>query len=173
MRWLTRIVARCASRSVVSLLGPYRAMGYRPRRIAIVVGSTVDPALITNQHIRAHAHEGRLFRTVVQAAETRHRIGATVMLERELYRVAAHRFGRSPQHIQRFATALGRTVGQPWRTEHKTAAVGAWLLSCTGPPLIGRGKACACTRRRSLPGDRRISAADPKGDVINVMSHQK
>lgn len=134
VRRLTRVVARCASQSVASLLRTYHAMGYRPQRIALVVGSTVDPASIANQHIRAHAHEGRLFRTVVQAAATRHRIRSTVILERELYGVAARRFGGSPQRIQRAATALGRTVGRPWRTEDKAAAVGAWLLLAPGRP---------------------------------------
>lgn len=128
VRRLTRIVARCASQSVASLLRTYRAMGYRPQRLALIVGSTVDPASIANQHIRAHAHEGRLFRTVVQAAATRHHLRATVILERDVYGVAARRFGGSPQHIQRTATGLGRTVGRPWRTEHKVATVGAWLL---------------------------------------------
>jgi len=132
VRRLTRLVARCASQSVASLLRTYHAMGYRPRRIALVVGSTVDPASIANQHIRAHAHEGRLFRTVVQAAATRHRIRSTVILERELYGVAARRFGGSPQRIQQAATALGQAVGRPWRTEDKAAAVGAWLLLAPG-----------------------------------------
>ncbi len=125
---LTRIVTRCANRSVASLLRAYRAMGYRPARIGIVVGSTVDPASIANQHIRAHAQEGRLFRTVVQAATARHRIRATVLLERELLAVAASALGETPHHIQQAAAELGRAVGRPWRTEEKMAAVAAWLV---------------------------------------------
>ncbi len=68
VRRLTRIVTRCAKQSLAGLVRAYHAMGVRPRLIGLVVGSTVDPASIGNQHIRAHAQEGRLFRTVIEAA---------------------------------------------------------------------------------------------------------
>src|SRR5438445_9292663 len=55
VRGLTRIIARCADRSVAQLLRDYRALGHSPRKSGIVVGSLVDPAAITNPHIRAHA----------------------------------------------------------------------------------------------------------------------
>jgi hypothetical protein len=125
---LTRIISRCAHQSVARLVRDYRAMGYRPTRIGIVVGSTVDPNSIANQHIRAHAQEGRLFRTVVETAATRHGIRSVVMLERDLYAVAARKLGGSPRRIQDAAAELGRAVGRPWRTEEKAAAVAAWLV---------------------------------------------
>lgn len=131
---LARIVTRCARQSVAALLREYRAMGYRPARLAVVVGSTADPASIANQHIRAHAQEGRLFRTVIEVAAARHRLRPTVILERELYTLAARRLGGSPEQIRRAAAAFGREVGRPWRTEHKAAAVGAWLV------LAARGR---------------------------------
>jgi len=65
---LTRLVARCAHQELAGLVRAYRAMGYQPTRIGIVVGSIIDPATIANPHIRAHAQEGRLFRTVVETA---------------------------------------------------------------------------------------------------------
>src|SRR5687767_4736471 len=55
---LTRIIARCTQHSVSQLLDTYHALGAHPARLAIVVGSLVDPASIANQHIRAHAQEG-------------------------------------------------------------------------------------------------------------------
>jgi len=131
---LTRMVARCAHQSVATLVRAYRAMGHKPARIGIVVGSIIDPATIANQHIRAHAQEGRLFRTVVETAAKKLGIAPAVLLERELYATAARTLGGSPGRIQRAATDLGRTVGRPWRAEEKTAAVAAWL---------------ALTRRRS------------------------
>lgn len=133
VRRLSRMVARCATRSVTDLVRSYHAMGYRPGRIGLVVGSTVDPASIANQHIRAHAQEGRLFRRVIEAAAARHRIRSTVILERELYAVAARALGSSPQQIQRAAAALGHAVGRPWRMEHKAAAVAAWLVLASRP----------------------------------------
>ena len=41
--------------------------GFRIMRAALVVGSQIDPAEIANPHIRAHALEGRLFRSAVAA----------------------------------------------------------------------------------------------------------
>ena len=121
---LTRLVARCAHRSLADLVRAYRSMGYRPARIGIVVGSLVDPDSIANQHIRAHAQEGRLFRTVVEAAARRHAIRPAVWLERDVYAVAARTLGGSPRRIRRAAAQLGRAVGRPWRAEEKMAAVG-------------------------------------------------
>src|SRR4051794_25170832 len=46
-----RIVKRCAVRSVAALVGDAGCS-----RAALVVGSLIDPARITNPHIRAHAH---------------------------------------------------------------------------------------------------------------------
>ena len=37
----------------------YRAAGHEVRSAGLVVGSEIDPAKITNPHIRAHALEGR------------------------------------------------------------------------------------------------------------------
>lgn len=88
----------------------------------------MDPASIANQHIRAHAQEGRLFRTVIEAAAARHRIRSSVILERELYALAARTLERSPEQIRRRAAALGDAVGRPWRSEEKAAAVAAWLV---------------------------------------------
>jgi hypothetical protein len=125
---LTRLVGRCAHQALAGLLRAHRAMGHQPRRIGIVVGSTIDPATIANPHIRAHAQEGRLFRTVVERAAQRLGLASAVVVERDLYAMAARTFGRPAGRIQRAATELGRTVGRPWRAEEKTAAVAAWLV---------------------------------------------
>jgi hypothetical protein len=42
----------------------------------LVVGSDSDPAVIMNPHIRVHAAEGRLFRTVIEQALTHSRFGS-------------------------------------------------------------------------------------------------
>jgi hypothetical protein len=124
---LTRLVARCAEQELAGLVRAYRAMGHQPTRIGIVVGSIIDPATIANPHIRAHAQEGRLFRTVVETAAKRLGIVSAVLVERELYVTAARALGGSPARLQRAATDLGRTVGHPWAAQEKTAVVAAWL----------------------------------------------
>ncbi|HEV2086522.1 MAG TPA: hypothetical protein VGR09_15710 [Gemmatimonadales bacterium] len=124
---LTRLVARCAHQELAGLVRAYRAMGHQPTRIGIVVGSIIDPATIANPHIRAHAQEGRLFRTVVEAAAKELGIASAVLVERDLYATAARTLGGSPGRLQRAATDLGRTVGRPWAAQEKTAVVAAWL----------------------------------------------
>jgi hypothetical protein len=128
IRRLSRIVARCTQRSLAEVLGAYRGMGHHPRRLGIVVGSLVDPRSIANQHVRAHAQEGRLFRRALEAAAKQCRLRSTVIVERELYVEAARRLGCSPEDVHRVVTNLGRAVGRPWRSEHKVAATAAWLV---------------------------------------------
>ena len=124
---LTRVVARCAQQELARLVQAYRAIGHQPTRIGIVVGSIIDPATIANPHIRAHAQEGWLFRTVVETAAKRLGITPAVLVERELYATAARTLGGSPGRLQCAATELGRTVGRPWAAPEKTAVVAAWL----------------------------------------------
>src|SRR5207244_11186067 len=66
-RRLRGIVERVPRRSLAALLGEYRR-ARRVRGVALVVGSTIDPATIGNDHIRAHALEGQLFRTALERA---------------------------------------------------------------------------------------------------------
>src|SRR5439155_9096014 len=51
---LRRVVERVTRQSVRQLLQEYRKTGHPVRRVALVVGSEIDPARIANDHIRAH-----------------------------------------------------------------------------------------------------------------------
>ena len=63
---LVKCVERVARSSVNELVEQYASGGYRVTSAGLVVGSTVDPETIKNDHIRAHAEEGRLFRVVIK-----------------------------------------------------------------------------------------------------------
>src|SRR5438445_13474336 len=65
---LVTIVERCAAQSIQELLDGGGLAGNSCRGAALVVGSVIDPQQVHNPHIRAHAQEGRLFRTVVEDA---------------------------------------------------------------------------------------------------------
>src|SRR5947207_2130338 len=80
-----RIVRCIAEQSLATLLGGYRQKGYRIKRAALVVGSQIDPTTIANPHIRAHAFEGRLFRSVVEETLQDEKIRTDVLLERDAY----------------------------------------------------------------------------------------
>ncbi len=149
LRRLIGIVKRSAARSMAALFREYRGHGHHPRRMGIVVGSLVDPASITNPHIRAHPQEGRLFRTVVEAAARRQGVRPVVVLERELYAVAARAIGGSPREIQGRVRELGRSLPAPWGAEEKCAAAAAWLvLASRGAPAMGNRRG----RRRAARG---------------------
>lgn len=125
---LTSVITKCANKSLASLIKMYDELGPLPTRMGIVVGSTADPASIANQHIRAHAQEGTLFRSVVETAAAGHGIRSVIVRERDLYAVAAKTLGLAPDVVRRRATDLGRAVDGPWRAEEKAATVGAWLV---------------------------------------------
>jgi hypothetical protein len=124
---LIKSVERFAHRSVADLIAEYRAAGHRVRGVGIVVGSVVDPARIANEHIRAHAEEGRLFRTVVEEAIRACRLRLRVTVEKELYATAARALRTPAARLKRRVTALGEQVGGPWRAEEKAAALAAWI----------------------------------------------
>ena len=90
-RTLRGLVQRVTKRSLRGLLGEYRRQGRSVRGVGLVVGSVIDPATIGNDHIRAHALEGRLFRTALEDAARAAGLPCATVVERALYRTAAMR----------------------------------------------------------------------------------
>jgi hypothetical protein len=123
-----RVVRSISQQSLTSLLKGYQQKGFRIRRAALVVGSQNDPADIANPHIRAHALEGRLFRSVVAETLQDHEIRTEVLLEREAYSSVAARLQQSSDDVKRAIQDLGRSSpakGGRWRAEEKLAALAA------------------------------------------------
>ena len=125
---LIKSVERFSQRSVARLIADYRAAGHRIRGVGIVVGSVVDPSTIGNEHIRAHAEEGRLFRTVVEQAVRRCRLRVRVTVERALYATAARALRAPAGRLRTRVTVLGDRIDGPWRAEEKAAALAAWMV---------------------------------------------
>src|SRR5437016_5594444 len=118
-------VRRVTRRSLARLLARYRVQGRTVRGLALVVGSVIDPASIGNDHIRAHALEGQLFRTALERAARRGRVPCATHVERGLYEAAAARLKRTPAELKRRVAELGWAVAGPWRAEEKTATLAA------------------------------------------------
>jgi len=127
-RRLRQLVQQVTRRSVAELLRGYRRAGHHVRAVGLVVGSTIDPARIANDHIRAHALEGQLFRTALATAAGALRLACTVVVEREAFATASGRLKRPAAGLKRAVGELGRALGGPWRAEEKTAALAAWML---------------------------------------------
>jgi len=126
-RRLRSVVAKITRQSVRQLLQEYRKTGHPVRRVALVVGSNIDPARIANDHIRAHALEGRLFRTVLEQACRSLGLKSSVLIERNAYPAGATVFRRSEARLKHAVTELGRAIEGPWRADEKTAALAAWM----------------------------------------------
>jgi hypothetical protein len=128
---LTAIVRRVAIESVGALVDDARALddaGRGAMAACLIVGSVIDPDAVGNPHIRAHANEGRLFRTVVEDALRARAIGCRVIVEKRLAVEAVSALKRSEDALAREVARLGRTLGGPWRADEKAAALGAWLM---------------------------------------------
>ena len=124
------VVGSIAQQSIATLLAAYRGNGYAISRAALVVGSQVDPDSIANAHIRAHAFEGRLFRSVLEEALQAHRIRTEVLIERSAYVQCAVKLKESNENVRRVIQNFGRATQGSWRAEQKLAALAAWLALC-------------------------------------------
>ena len=121
------VVGGIAQQSIATHLAGYRRQNLRIRRAALVVGSQIDPDSIANPHIRAHAFEGRLFRSVLEESLRAHRIRANILIERHAYAHAVEELKQTNQNVRRKIQDFGREMETPWRAEQKLAAVAAWL----------------------------------------------
>jgi len=130
-RTIARRVARIrrfARRSVADLIKRYQAAGHRLRGVAVVAGSDIEPDRIGNPHIRAHASEGKLFRTVLEDGARRAGLPCLTVRERDLFTQAADALGRPATDLKRVVTVLGRGRVGGWRAEEKAATLAAWLV---------------------------------------------
>lgn len=140
---LTAAIEACARRSIAALLEELcRAQkaglkscatrggsaGLQSCHAALVVGSVIDPAIVGNPHIRAHAHEGRLFRSVVEHALGDHGIPCRIVVEKALAAEAMRELDLGGAAIKRTVAAFGSALDGPWRADEKAAATAAWML---------------------------------------------
>jgi hypothetical protein len=124
---LRQVVLRAANESVTELFKDYRNAGPLVRAVGLVVGSQIDPDRVANPHIRAHALEGRLFRTVLEDTVRSRGLPYSVIVERNAYTYASKILRRSEDDLRRLVAELGRSLGRPWRADEKMASLAAWL----------------------------------------------
>jgi len=121
------LVRRITEKSIATLLAGYRQNGYSIKRAALVVGSRIDPASVANPHIRAHAFEGWLFRSVLEESLRTHNIRTDVLTERDVYSKAAAELKQLNENVRRAIQNFSRETDAPWRVEQKLGAVAAWF----------------------------------------------
>lgn len=103
------------------------ASGYKLLGVGLVVSSNPDPRRLGNEHIRAHALEGILFREVLESGARACRVPACTFLERDAFQQAAELLHLRAASLTRALAQFGAQVGRPWRAWEKSAALGAWL----------------------------------------------
>lgn len=118
---------RIGIKAMGDLSDELREHGYDLRAVGLVVGSVADPEKIGNDHVRAHALEGRLYRQALEAGAAACGVPCRILLEREAFEKAAAALGRTEGDLKQVVTALGKAVGRPWTSEEKFATLAAWL----------------------------------------------
>lgn len=124
---LVKVVETYSKRSIADLLKHCQTRGYRINGAGIVAGSIADPKTIANDHIRAHAEEGRLFRVVIQGALKDARVKASVTPEKELIPKAVKALRIPESRLKSDLVEMGKAVAGSWRAEEKVAALAGWL----------------------------------------------
>lgn len=92
-----------------------------------MVASDPDLSNIGNDHVRAHAAEGLLFREALEESAARCGVDTLTLIERELWGQAEVALGVREGDLKQTVTALGKAVGRPWTALEKNATVAGWL----------------------------------------------
>jgi hypothetical protein len=121
-------IERYSRHSLSRVVAEYRKLARHLAGAGLVIGSDADPERIANQHIRAHASEGRLFRRVVQEAAEGDGLRCSIWVEKSVHPAAAQALKLTEAQLKESLTKLGKAMRGSWRSDDKLAAVAAWLI---------------------------------------------
>jgi hypothetical protein len=139
---ISKRLARKAVRDVVHEL---RDLEYLVVGFAGLLGSArpLPPlAKILSSHALIHAAEGQFFRTIFAKACEDLELPVTGIRERDLNERIQRSFGKEANRILRQVSTLGRSLGPPWTTDQKTAALAAALLLAQKPDRVTAKNSC-------------------------------
>jgi hypothetical protein len=123
----SRLAAKAIAELVKELDG--RHYGVVGAAILLASGRALPPlAKILAAHPLIHTAEGEFFRQAVQSACEDLQIPVTTIRVRELDARAKVAFANKVSQVQSSISSLGRSVGPPWTSDHKTAALAAALI---------------------------------------------
>lgn len=133
-QWLvqgcTETSQRLARDAVGAMIADLRAAGHAVVGCGLLQGSgwpLPDLAGILASHALIHAAEGQMFREVLAAAGRHHELTVIEIREGELMTRCTADLRLSSEQLTRMLTALGRTLGPPWRQDEKFATLAAML----------------------------------------------
>ena len=83
---------------------------------------------ILASHAMIHTAEGEFFRQAFRDGFTRLKISVTGIRERDLEQAADTKFGNAAVKVRERINSMGKSLGPPWTTDQKTAALGALIV---------------------------------------------
>ena len=150
VRKAERVVAQVTGREVAGFVAELRSNGYLP--LAAGVATTAagpksgfgrpdsgrpsnvqhsnvrhsNVAYVLAAHVRMHAAEGELYGEAIADALDEAGLPVTLIHPRDVAASAADGLGRDAGSLQRMVTAIGASLGPPWRKDEKEATLLAW-----------------------------------------------
>jgi hypothetical protein len=119
-------IERVASAAVAALIHTLGAGGANVRALGVAGSTDRSLARIGNEHIRAHAAEGILFRRVLESAARQNRLACRGFDDKQVLELAAAELGGAAK-VTAHLKLLGAQAGPPWRADERAAAAAAWL----------------------------------------------
>jgi hypothetical protein len=83
---------------------------------------------ILTSHPLIHTAEGEFYRNAVRKPCEHLKIFVEAIRNREVEKHAKATYGSAANRVQRNIAALGKSIGPPWTSDHKAAALGALLV---------------------------------------------
>jgi len=123
-----RPIQNVAAKELARLIKQITKDGATATGAGIVGAKDRDLARIGNNHIRAHAAEGILFRAVLEFAAEKNGLRRRAFGDRDFAAITKAELGKNHSSIARKIEDLRRSVSPPWRTDEKQAALAAWLV---------------------------------------------
>jgi hypothetical protein len=119
---------RIARRKLKTLVKRERARGNEVVGCAVLVGNAMPDwsvEQILAVHFRMHQAEGVLFREALIAAAKTSGLKLVTLPEKTLLQEAERLLRRPASELLKTVSALGKSVGPPWATDQKDAALAA------------------------------------------------
>jgi hypothetical protein len=123
-----RAIESIATKELARLIKQMTKDGTTIVGAGIVGAKDRDLARIGNNHIRAHAAEGVLFRSVLEFAAEKNGLPRRAFSDRDFATITKAELGQKYASVAQRIDDLRRSVSPPWRTDEKQAALAAWLV---------------------------------------------
>jgi hypothetical protein len=123
-----RAIQKVAAKEIAQLIKKQTKNGATVVGVGIIGAADRDLSRIGNFHIRAHAAEGVLFRSVLEFGADQNRMRRRTFADRSFAANAQAELGKKHSSVTQMIDDLRRSVPPPWRADEKLAAMAAWLV---------------------------------------------